>query len=169
MGNQNYCFMVIAGSLFFSSQSPNSHCTFFFKFISWRIAQIAIHQLSDPGNTKCCPWKVFETNHPQTLQLLSRIGPGRPEARLSQHHIGPKMKFRHFSNFCRKKFPGLIKRVPAIIEWTWRSCHTIFTNYNPKNFIKMCRSLFVKPENLKNDRISFVGQCNVETISPPGF
>jgi hypothetical protein len=29
------------------------------------------------------------------------------------HYIGPKKTFQHFSNFCRKKFPGLIQGVPC--------------------------------------------------------
>ena len=87
MGNSNCCFMIIAG--FFSTANHRTHTALFSSnLFHWRIAQIAIHQLSDPGNTKCSPWKVFETNHPQSLQLLSRIGPGSPEARLSQHYIG---------------------------------------------------------------------------------
>ena len=71
-----------------------------------RIVQIALLQLSDSENKKCSPWKVFGINYPQTLRLLSRRGPRSPDARLSQHYIGPKMTFYHFFNFCRKFFPA---------------------------------------------------------------
>ena len=47
-----------------------------------QIAQIYINHLSGPEIKKCSPWKVFGTNHPKTLQLLSRR---ILEARLSQH------------------------------------------------------------------------------------
>jgi hypothetical protein len=38
----------------------------------------------------------------------------------------------------------------------------------------MCRSFIVKPGNFfcrnsKNGRMSFLGRCNVETVSDPGF
>ena len=88
-----------------------SHCAFSSNLFHGYLAQILINQLSDPENKKCSPWKVFGKNHPQILLLLSRRGPRSPEARLSQHYIGPKMTFQHFSNFCRKKFPGLTKRL----------------------------------------------------------
>ena len=82
--------------------------------------QIIIYQLSDPENKKCSPWKVFGTNHPQTLQLLSKRGPRCLEARLSQYDIGPKLTFCHFSNFCTKKFSGLTK---MFLQICWqKSC-----------------------------------------------
>ena len=40
--------------------------------------------------------------------------------RLSQHYIGPKMKFCHILNICRKKFPGLTKEFFPLIEWIYR-------------------------------------------------
>ena len=93
--------------------SPTSYMHNFITFSSnlfhWQITQRAMHQLSDPENKKRSPWKVFGINHPQTLRLLSRIGPRNLDMRLSQHYIGPKMTFRHFPNFCGKKFPGFTK------------------------------------------------------------
>ena len=80
-------------------------------FLHGQITQIAIHQVSDPENKKVSPWKVFGTNHHKTLQLLSRRGPKSQKVRLYQYYIGPKMTFRHFSNFCRKRFPGLKKEI----------------------------------------------------------
>ena len=91
--------------------STASHCAFSSNLFHGYLAQIYIDQLSDPENKKCSPWKFFGKNHPQTPRLLSRRGPRSPEARLSQHYIGPKMTFQHFSNFCKKKFLGLIKGI----------------------------------------------------------
>ena len=99
--------------------STSSHCTFSSNLFHGLITQIAINQLSDPENKKCSPWKVFGTIHPQTLQLLSRRGPRSPKARLSQHYVGLKMTFQHFSKFCRKKFPGLTKRLLNIFIQFW--------------------------------------------------
>ena len=51
----------------------------------------------------------------------------------------------------------------------------IFANHNPQNCTKMCRSFFCQAKklfsrrNLKNDRKSFLGQCNVETASCLGL
>ena len=83
-----------------------AHCTFSSNLFHGQIIQIAILQLSDSENKKCSPWKVFETMHPQILQLLSRRGPRSPDAILSQHYIlhWPKNDIRHFLNFCRKSF-----------------------------------------------------------------
>ena len=50
----------------------------------------------------------------------------------------------------------------------------IFANYNPQRLQK-CAGIFLSStetffcKNLKNDRISFLGRCNVETASCPGF
>ena len=77
--------------------TTSSHCAFSSNLFHGQIAQIYIDQLSDPENKKCSPWKVFGTNHHQTMRLLSRRG--------------PKMTLRHFSNFCRKNFADLIKEI----------------------------------------------------------
>ena len=66
---------------------------FFFKFVSRVDNSLIYHQTERPGKfKKWSPSKVFGINHPQTLLLLSNRGPRCPEARLSQHYIGPKMK-----------------------------------------------------------------------------
>ena len=95
------------------------HWAFSSNLFHGQIVQIAIPQLSDSENKKCSPRKVFGTNNPQNQLLLSRRSPRSPDARLSQHYIGPKMTFRHFSNFCRKKFPGLTKRLLHIFIQFW--------------------------------------------------
>ena len=89
------------------------HCAFSSNLFHGQVAQIHIDQLSDPKSKKCSPWKVFGINHPQTPGLLSRRGPRCLEARLSQHYIGQKMTFLHFSNFCRKKVSQLDKKASA--------------------------------------------------------
>ena len=105
-----FCLKIVSIPVMYCN-SADSHCAFSSNLFHGYLAQILINQLSDPENKKCSPWKVFGKNHPQILLLLSRRGPRSPEARLSQHYIGPKMTFQHFSNFCRKKFPGLTKRL----------------------------------------------------------
>ena len=121
------------------------------------------------------PWKVFGINQPQTLQLLSRRGPRSPNARLSQHYIGPKMTFWHFSNFYRKKFPGLTKEISCTY---WMNVvvlpHDFFQITTPKA-VKKCAGAFLSSQetffwiNLKNTRMLFLGRCNVQTTSFPGF
>ena len=97
----------------------NSQCAFSSNLFHGQIVHISILQLSDPENKKCSPWKVFGINHPQTLRLLSRRGPRSPDARLSQHYMGPKMTFCHFLNFCRKKFSGLTIKLLHIFIQLW--------------------------------------------------
>ena len=102
-------FFLCKQLTFRGNQNPNwcSHWAFSLNLFHQQIVQKAILQINDSENKKCSPWKVFGRKHPQNLWLLSRRGPRSPDARLSQHYNGPKMTFQHFSNFCRKKFPGL--------------------------------------------------------------
>ena len=100
--------------------STESHSAFSPNLIHGQITQISIDHMSSPENKKCSPWKVFGINHPQTLRLLSRRGPRGLDMRLSQHYIGPKMTFCHFSTFCRKKFPGLTNKFLHIFVQLWR-------------------------------------------------
>ena len=58
-------------------------CAFPPNLFHGQIPQKSINQTSSPENKKCSLWKVFEINHPQTMQLLSRRGPRSSEARLS--------------------------------------------------------------------------------------
>ena len=97
----------------FNIRSLTHQCTLlcFFKFVS------------RANNSKSCPpnkWPrhknvdigiFFGTNHPPYLRFLSRRGSRSLDMGLSQQYIGSKMIFCHFSNFCRKKFPSLSKRL----------------------------------------------------------
>ena len=89
---------------------PTHTALFFQNLFHGHIVQRYIDQMSPPKNKKCSLGKVFGINHPQTPGLLSRRGPRGLDARLSQHYISPKMTCCNFSNFCRKKFPGLTKK-----------------------------------------------------------
>ena len=152
-----------------------SHCAFSSNLFHGYFVQIYIDQISDPENKKCSPWKVFGIKHPQILQLLSRRGPRSPEARLSQHYMGPKMTFRHFSNFCRKKFLGLTKKAPVHFYTIFGV--VIFKNHmaRPLHSFNKCRKFILSSletffcRNLKSVVMSFLGWCNVETVSRPGF
>ena len=133
---------------------------FFIKFVSRYLAQILINQLSDPENKKCSPWKVFGKNHPQILLLLSRRGPRSPEARLSQHYIGPKMTFQHFSNFCRKKFPGLIKGISCTY---WMNVEVLphdFCKLQPPKLYKNVQEPFCQAWKLFSGEIWKMLECH---------
>ena len=120
--------------------SPHSHCAFSLNLFHQQIVQIAILQLGDSENKKCSPWKVFGIGHPQNLRLLSRRGPRSrsPDARLSQHYIGPKMTFQHFSNFCRKKFPGLKKEISCTY---WMSVEVLSHDFCKLQHPKLYRNV----------------------------
>ena len=152
-----------------------SHCAFSSNLFHGQIVQIAILQLSGPENKKCSPWKVFGKNHPQILLLLSRRGPRSPDTRLSQHYIGPKMTFQHFSNFCRKKSFQAWQEGSCTILYNFRGCNLQKSCGKTSTFIQSGQEIrFIKPgnffcRNLKNVGMSFLGWCNVETVSLRGF
>ena len=115
-----------------------------------------ISQMCGSENKKCSPWKVFVTNHPQIWPPLTRRGPRSPDMRLSQHYIGPKMTFCHFSTFCRKKFPGLSKNctylynLVVILKNRVAKPQDSFNKYK-KNLLSSWETFICR--NLKNDRI----------------
>ena len=137
-----------------------SHCAFSSYLFHLHIVQKYIDQMSPPENKKCSPWKFFGTNHPQTLQLLSRRGPRSPEARLSQHYIGPKMTFWHFSNFCRKKFPGLIKGISCPY---WMNVEVLphdFCKLQPLKLYKIVQEPFCQAWKLFSAEIWKMLECH---------
>ena len=152
-----------------------AHCFVSSNSFHGQITQKAVHQISDPENKKCSHWNFFGTNHPQNLRFLSRRGPRSLDMRLSQHYIGPKMTFRHFSNFCRKKVSRLDKKAPAQFytilgvvickNHVARPLHSF--NRGRKSLLSSLETFFCR--NLKNVGMSFLGRCNVETVSLPGF
>ena len=138
------------------------HYAFSSNMFHGQIVQIAILQLSGPENKKCSPWKVFGTNHPQTLQLLSRRGPRSPDARLSQHYIGPKMTICPFLNFGRKNVFRLDNKAPVHFYTIFGV--VIFKNHvaRPLHSFNKCREPLVSSletffcRNLKNVGMSFL-------------
>ena len=147
-----------------------THTVPYFKFIS----QANNSNIYPPTNKKCSPWKDFGINHPPTLQLLSRRGSKSLDARLSQHYIGKKMTFCHFSNFCRKKFSSLTKKLLhiSIQIWGLKFAKTMWLDlYNhsisAENFF--CQAWkFFSAEIWKCWNIIF-GWCNVEMVPCLGF
>ena len=107
-----------------------SHCSVSSNSFHGQITQKAVHQITDPENKKCSHWKFFGTNHPQNLRFLSRRGPRSLDMGLSQHYIGSKMTFCHFSNFCRKKFPSLSKRLLHIFIQLWGLTGVVTCKYH---------------------------------------
>ena len=91
--------------------------------------------------------KFLEWNHPQTSLLLSRRGPRCPDARLSQHYISPKMICCNFSNFCRKKFPGLTKEISCTYWMNLEVLPHDFCKLQPPKLYQNFRNFFVKPGN----------------------
>ena len=66
----------------------------------------------------------------------------------------------NFSNFCRKKFPGLTKEIFCTYWMNLEVCHTIFANHNPQSCTKMLETFLSSQEtffcrNLKNYSVSF--------------
>ena len=152
-----------------------AHCFVSSNSFHGQITQKAVHQISDPENKKCSHWNFFGTNHPQNLRFLSRRGPRSLDMGLSQHYIGSKMTFCHFSNFCRKRFPSLSKRLLHISIQLWglyfvknhvvRPLHS-FNKYR-KFLFSSLETFFCR--NLENVGMSYLGQCNVEIVSCSGF
>ena len=91
--------------------------------------------------------KFLEWNHPQTLLLLSRRGPRCPDARLSHHYISQKMICCNFSNFCRKKSPGLKKEIYCTYWMNLEVLPHDFCKLQPTKMYKNVRNFFVKPGN----------------------
>ena len=150
----------LTGAVFFSELGPDTHCAFSSNLFQRQIAQVFLDQLSDPENKKCSPWKVFGKNHPQILLLLSRRGSRSPKARLSQHYIGPKMTFQHFSNFCRKKFPGLIKGISCPY---WMNVEVLphdFCKLQPLKLYKIVQEPFCQAWKLFSAEIWKMLECH---------
>ena len=153
--------------------STATHCAFSSNLFHGQIAQIYIDHLSGPENKKCSPWKVCWTNHPQTWPLLTKRGPRSPDIRLSQHW--PKKIILAFFKFLQKKVSRLDKKAPAhfciilgVVIWKNHVTKPLDLFNKCRKIIFLCRKTFFC-RNLKNARMSFLGQCNVETASYPGF
>ncbi len=85
------------------------------------------------------------------------------------------MKFCLISNFCRKKFPGLSK---ILLKFFFINLGVmIWKSHEAKHLdsFNKCRKFILSSQetcfcrNLKNDRTSFLDQCNVEAASLPGI
>ena len=121
------------------------------------------------------PLIIFWNKPPSNPRFLSRRGPRSLELGLSQHYMDSKMTFFHFSNFCRKQFPSLSKRLKHIFIQLWGV--VIYKNYVVRllhSFNKYRKILFSSLDlffcrNLENVGMSFFGQCNVEIVPVPGF
>ena len=103
-------FFCGADNILLPSKIWSEHSAFSSNLFHGHIFQKYNNQMSPPENKNVALEKFLELNHPQTSLLLSRRGPRCPDAKLSQHYISPKMTCCNFSNFCRKKFPGLTKK-----------------------------------------------------------
>ena len=85
------------------------------------------------------------------------------------------MTFQHFSNFCRKKVSRLDQKAPAhfytiqgVVICKNHVARPLYSfNKGRKSLLSSLETFFCR--NLKNVGMSFLGRCNVETVSPPGF
>ena len=132
------------------------HCSVSLYLFHGQITQKAVHQLSDPENKKCSHWKFFGTIYLQTLWFLSRRGPRSPDMGLSQHYIGSEMTFCHFSNFCRKKFSSLTKKLLhiSIQIWGLKFAKTMWLDFYNHSMQKISS---VKPGNFFLQKFGNVG------------
>ena len=152
-----------------------SHCTFSSNLFHGQIAQIYIDHLSGHENNKCSPWKVDEeiTLKPcyfwagEDLESRTRGCLNITSAQIWRSGI--------FSNFCRKKFLGLTKKllhffciVLGVVIFKNHVAKPLDSFNKCRKIILSCRETFFC-RNLKNVGMSFLGRCNVETVSPPGF
>ena len=121
---------------------------FFFKFVSWVYCSKIHWPNQSPRKQKMLSWKSFWNK--TTLKPRYFWAGGAPrclDVRLSQHYISPKMICCNFSNFCRKKFPGLTKEISCNY---WMYLEVIphdFCKLQPPKLYKNVRNFFVKPGN----------------------
>ena len=97
----------------------------------------------------------------------------RSEAVSTLHR--PKNDILSFFKFLQKKVSRLVKKAPALFDPTLGV--VICKNHvvRPLHSFNKCREPLVSSletffcRNLKNVGMSFLGRCNVEVVSPPGF
>ena len=121
------------------------------------------------------PLKSFWSKPPSNPATFEQERPQKPRGKTVSTLHWPKNDILTFFKFLQKKVSRLDKKAPAHF-------YTILGLIICKNhvarpllsFNKCRKSLLLSLEtffcrNLKNVRMSFLGQCNVATVSPPDF
>ena len=101
-----FCKNLVAAA----SSITAAHCAFSSNLFHCHIVQKYIHQMSPPENKKCRTGKVFGMKPPSNLATFEQERPQMPGCEAVSTLHQPKMTCCNFSNFCRKKFPGLTKK-----------------------------------------------------------
>ena len=121
------------------------------------------------------PLKSFWNKPPSNPQTFEQERPQKPGGETVSTLHRPKNDIPTFFKFLQKKVSRLDKKAPVHF-------YTIFGVVICKNHVarplhsfNKCREPLVSSletffcRNLKNVGMSFLGRCNVETVSPPGF
>ena len=126
-----------------------------------------------PEDIKCSPWKVFGNRPPSytaSFELERSYMPAH-ETVLTLHR--PKNSILSFSKFSAEK---------SLLAWQKNFC-TFLANFFGFNLKKICGKTSLHSmslgdffrqagklcRNLKNDKMSFLGQCNVKIVLCTGI
>ena len=119
--------------------------------------------------------KSFWNNQPSKPATFEQERPQKPGSKTVSTLHWPKIYILPFVKFLQKKVFGLDNKTPAHFYATlWL---VICKNHvgKPLNAFKKCRKFLLSSletffcRNLKNVGISFLGRCNVETVSHPSL
>ena len=121
------------------------------------------------------PLKSFWNEPPSSLLTFEQERPQKPRSETVSTLHRPKNDISTFFKILQKKVSRLDKKAPAhfytILGLVICKNHVarplLSFNKCRKSFLSSLETFFCR--NLKNVRMSFLGQCNVETVSPPGF
>ena len=117
------------------------------------------------------PLKSFQNKPPSNPQTFEQERPQKPGGETVSTLHWSKNDILSFFNFLQKKVFRLDKKVPA--HFCINLGVVIWKNHVAKHLDSFNKCLLSSQEtcfcrNLKNDRMSFLDQCNVEAASLPG-
>ena len=121
------------------------------------------------------PWKNFWNKPPSNPWTFEQERPQKPGCETVSTLHWTKNDIPTFFKFLRKKVSRLDKKAPAHVytilgivvckKHVERPLYSL--NKCRKSLLSSLETFFYR--NLKNIGMSFLGQCNVETVLPPGF
>ena len=121
------------------------------------------------------PLKSFWNKPPSNPQTFEQERPQKPGGETVSTLHRPKNEIPTFLKFLQKKVSRLDKKAPAhfytilgVVICKKHVARPLYSfNKCRKSLLSSLETFFCR--NLKNVRMSFLGRCNVETVSPPGF
>ena len=121
------------------------------------------------------PLKSFWKEPPSNPATFEEERPQKPGSETTSTLHRPKNDIPTFFKFLQKKVSRLDKKGPVHFYTIFR--FAICKNHvaRPLHLFNKCREPLVSSletffcRNLKNVGMSFLGRCNVEVVSPPGF